>query len=1359
MQIHQFSLSKLLIKAAVFVSFFYVIFLTLSILITGYLFFSLDSYKTRIEKVVYKHTGYKLSVESIKTKLNSYYLPEIIIKNARLQNPSDLSQSFAVKSLEFVFSYSSIWNLEPIFNEINIDGTNADIQYLTDGSILINGINLNHPDQKTIENTKNSPIDLENWILKQKSIKLSNINFSFDDKHNNFPILRLKNITTTLINGYRKTHSFDLRLDTATGDGSSVIAKLDWTGGKVTEFRKWQNAELKLQSYSGKDNVTKTLKKYLPGINLLQGFNAETEFDAQIEDNKLQYFYANFDLKNLQYILKNNAGLIEFPKLGGSIKITLNNNSAYSLNATNLTIATPDGYILNKRNISGQYSTIAGGNINLESTELKAFNNILPLFASTHGISMDGTIEVTKLSWAGTIFKPTNFELFAKFHNIGIVSKAANIPSINGISGDIRVAKDHGTLNLLLENSTLNYSKIFLIPYRFKHLDTHITWAESTPANSTESSNNWVVNLGKTNLEMADFSGTVSGQYIYIPGTSGYLSLKAHVDKVLTAKVGDYLPKQIEMSVHKWLNEGLISGYGANADLDLQGPLNKFPFEESGTGRFYIDADIQNAKLLYDKNWATLDNLYGKFKIRNVAIIIEANSGKVNGNNINKALVTIPNMTASKVELIADGVASGLTSNFMGYLQQTPVNAIIGNIPDKVSATGNGIVNLHLKVPFSDPNKTIVDGNYEFKSNSLKFDMPVPPLSNVYGKLFFTEHGMQIDSLTALTLGSTVNAKANTDKAGTIHFAINSPNLDYAKFSEFYLPFLSSIFSGHANTQVSFDIGKHGINNINSHSNLAGVRVSAPKPLYKDPASINPVNFIMLNNNKGFNVQFNYANMVAGKVMLDEHGNLGKTDLTVGSADFLSNTSNNPKIIVNGNIHDTYVLDWLDTIIKLTTKNSKSQSKVAASGKPAGSNTRKPSDSNSFFPLELWLDTSHFFFGKTDYRKVNLDVLVSKTDAIFVINNARANGYGKFNFAKDELNLMINDFHYSQAVIDLTDKESVPFAIKINNAQAAKPTLKTNDQIKVAFNNVKSQKESADANVKLPLTHILIKNFWFENQLFGSFSLTLRPHGKDLIVENGLLRSKISDVTFNGVNYCMECGLNRSFVDMQTKTDIKDLGSLLNSLGYKDTVSGGKGVASASIQWNGRLDDFDITRTIATIAVEIKNGKFLKIDTSSSILNQLIGIINLQYIFNFANGNLGGALQNGFFFNKLTMHAYLMNSKLTIKDLDILSASLTVSSHGIIDVQNDTIDMHMSVTPHLSAGVAVAAGVVTLQPWIGAAVYGGELLLGSPINKLFTVSFRIRGSLSNPVIEQIGVTKQVVKNVNSTVKVGGKSGS
>lgn len=1350
MQVHKFSLSNLIIKAFVFALCFYLIILCISILITGYIFINLDNYKSRIENVIFKYTGYKLHVASIKTKLNNYYLPEIIIKNATLVNPVNLKQTIMTRSLEFVFSYSSIWHLEPIFDQINIDGTDLELEYLSDGSIVLNGINLNHPDQKTLANTQNSPIDLENWILKQKTVKLSNINFSFNNKNNNFGAISLKNITTTLSNGYGERHSFTLSLDTAGEKGSSILTKLNWVGGKISDYDKWQSADLKLQSYTGANKITTTLKQYVPLIDILTEFNAKTALEAKLKNGKLQYAYANFDLKNLQYTIKHNGGFVKFPELTGNVRITLINNNSYELQASNLTISTPDGYLLDNKSIIGNYAIGKSGQISLENTNLKAINYILPIFSGTHGINLNGVIEIIKLNWRGNIFKPTDYKIFAKFRNISLASTKSNIPNINNVSGDISVARDHGSLNLLLNNSTFKYTPIFLIPYEFKHLDTKISWQQ---AKDKSNSDIWVVNLGDTRLQLADFSGSVSGQYIYTPGTTGYLSLKAHVDKILAAKVGNYLPKQISTSVHEWLNNSLIAGYGMNADLDLEGQLADFPWKQ-GHGRFYIDADIQNAKLLYTAGWPTLDNIYGKFKIRNAAIIVSATSAKVYKNDIRKALVTIPDMTADDVYLLADGEASGLTANFMQYLQKTPISELIGNLPNRLAAIGSGQVSLHLKIPFVNPKKTEVNGSYAFKNNSLKFDLPIPPLSNTTGKLYFTERGIKIDKIDLGTLNSTAKLSATTDTAGTMHFMLNAANLDYAALSTFYLPELSPLISGRANTQISFEIAKQTIS-LAAKSDLQGVSIAAPKPLYKESQSASPMRFTLLNAKSGFNLYFKYANWLNGRIALDEQGNLTKSSLNIGSVDYLSNTSNNPKILINSQLQDTYALDWLDTVNKITGSNS-SGANVTAKANSLDSVAPKDKK-NNIYPLELLLNTSHFYLGDTDYKTANLDVLVNKNNVIFALNNTRGNGYATFNIIKNDLSILFNDFNYYPAIIDRRDQQSLPFAVKINNILAADPKLKNITNIPQNLDkhndNSKTQSESSAVtpNIKIPLTHISIDRFWFENQLVGKINATLRPHGQDLILESGTLQGQDSVISFNGVNYCMECGIGKSFVDMQAKLDITDLGKLLADIGYQDAIAGGTGVIDASIRWNNRLQDFDITHTVANITAEIKNGRFLKIDTSSSIIAQLIGIMNLQYLFSFISLNFGQTLQNGFLFNKLTMHADLINNKITIKDLHISAAAGSVSSSGVVDLDNQTINMHMSITPHLSTSVALGAGVATLNPLIGLITYGAEVLLGSPVNKLFTFSYHISGQLSNPSIQQVSLTQQVIKNVNSTI--------
>ena len=105
---------------------FYVLLISTSIAITTYLFLNLDKYKSKIEQAIFTQTGYNLVISEIKTSLSNSLLPEITINNPKLIGPNIQTQILSIAQLKIVLSYSSIWNLEPIFDQINIDGVNID---------------------------------------------------------------------------------------------------------------------------------------------------------------------------------------------------------------------------------------------------------------------------------------------------------------------------------------------------------------------------------------------------------------------------------------------------------------------------------------------------------------------------------------------------------------------------------------------------------------------------------------------------------------------------------------------------------------------------------------------------------------------------------------------------------------------------------------------------------------------------------------------------------------------------------------------------------------------------------------------------------------------------------------------------------------------------------------------------------------------------------------------------------------------------------------------------------------------------------------------------------------------------------
>lgn len=1318
-----FSLPQLLVKLGIYVAVFYLLIITASLVITGYIFFNLDAYRERIQKTVYTHTGYKLIVGSIKPKLSNSYLPEVLIENISLINPVNQKQSAHLNSLDFVFSYASIWDLEPIFNQILVDGTDLSIVYDSANNIFVNGINVSNPDRQTLENTKNSPIDLESWLLKQRRITFKHITLAYLDKKNGLPSMTLHNIKFGL-ESYL-WHKHRLYLDVY---GKSVKnqleAELTWQGGKFADWLIWKNARLKVNTINGKDTLVNTLQQYLPGLSTVPNFNAITAVDAKMLNGQLQNLYANFDVNNFKLALAD-ADLVNFPKLGGNLNIQLINPHEYSIQAKNLVLVTGGGILFDNASANGHYTRDKNGQISLSNTNLMAINNFLSLFRVSSGISLDGTIKIVKFEWQGSFIKPQAYQLYAAFKDISFRSTRASLPSLSHISGDIALRKESGNLNLVLKDSTLNYASLFLIPYKFKNLLSQIDWQISAQ-------NILTVNLHKTHLETPDFSAWVAGRYTYNPKnliSPSFLDMKAHVARVLTSKVGDYLPKSIPLSVHHWLNMGLIGGYGVNANMILKGPLASFPFKNE-KGLFYITADLDHAKLKYAQGWPALESIQGQFILRNTNITIKSQTAVLEKNQLDPTLVVIPDYSDPHgVYLTASGKAHGLTENFITYLRNTPVNEIIGHLPEKLKASGKGNIDIYLKVPFKEPKLSEVNGVLHFTHNTLKFDLPIPLLTDVNGDLGFTHKGVDIHNLQATAFNSRLALSALTNPNGQINFKIKSADLDYKQLAVYYVPAISNLFGGRAATTINFELAKSGMINLLASSDLIGVECVAAVPLKKAALTSAPLRFRLTPGaNATFIANFDYAHRLKGQISLGKNGGGTHGKLALNNSEYLLDADPSSVFTINATPESVNIEDWLATAKLITTPLQDTNALSLERDKVPGaviSNTAAGKSEHFIFPLQIWLKTNKLMLNKINLDGGVTNIMLDTKHAYFNIYTPVISGFGDFNYSKYRLKLNLDKFMLYKTKPKLAHKGENSPEINFMNGAMTKITE------------------------KIPQIELTINNLFYQNHNLGKATTYIHQEDNDLYVESGILASSDALVNFYGVNSCFGCGREASYVDFKAQAKINDLGNLLHALDLGRVVGNGHGNLNAVLQWNGGFQDFDILQTVGSVKANFAAGKFLKVNPG--LVGGLMSIINLQGIFELGSGDVTDLFKLGFYFNDLDLDADILTSQVDLNHIYMSGPMAKVNSSGKVNFATNLVDAYLSVTPKLGFAVAITAGVVTLNPFVGLGVYLGELIFGDPQNKLFTFSYHVSGNLLKPNVQRTSVSQQFVKNVNSTV--------
>jgi uncharacterized protein (TIGR02099 family) len=1357
MQKIKFSMRNLLVRLSIIILSLYLIAFTASMITTGIMFISLNHYKDRIEKFIMQKTGFIVNIKNIHTKLNNNYLPELTLDDLSIINSKELKQQIKLKQVNVILSYASIWNFSLIFKKIGIANSALSIEYLPNGNIVVNGILINEPNTNINKNQKSS-FDFENWLLKQKEITLQNIQLSFWDKKNNLPQFTLHNISLDMSNSIFGEHSINLNISN-NFNKNNFITNLKWSGEKIENYKNWKSANLTVQTYDDQDLFSKKLGKYLPKLKMMDKYSAKTALIADMKNGRLNSIHANFDIKNFSYILAKNKSIIAFPNIGGKVDIKLDEDTnTYSINAQNLRFLTSEGYLLNNKQVTGFYIIDKQGAISISDTNLKNLNNIISIIPLTKDLSISGNLNLVTSSWSGNIFHPTDYTLNVKFANIGINSANKNIPSINNVSGDMSINKESGLVNLNLKNSTLNYKYMFYVPYEIKNASSIINWQK-------QKDQTIIFNLLPTKIQAKDFNANAYGKYIYKANTTGYLELYANLDKVAATRIGYYLPTELD-NANQWLQMALKDGYATHCSLKLKGRLDDFPFQ-NGKGIFYIDSDIENAKLLYVKGWPTIDNVFGKFMIRNQKIIITTTKAKVNNNKILNAHAEIPDMTADFPYLTAIGKSSGSTKNFLTFLKNTPINKMIAKLPEKITATGDGAADLYLKIPFVNPEKTIVKGTYQFNNNKIIFDLPIPVLNNVNGELGFTNNGVSADLITANALDANTLIKANTNSNGIIHFDIIATKLNYNNTLRFYLPTFAPIVDGYATTVLTIDITNQGLKKISATSDLENVTINAPKPLHKKANTSKHLVFNMISNqqNNGFNINFNYANLLLGDIILNNKGNVAKANLNIG--DIPNNDTDIVQALINvhSNFTNFYFLDWLKTSNSITRNDITSNSATSNSTNTANKHTNsqrgmqytRAHNNISTFPISISLYTDNFYISNTNLGNAYAATYITPNIIAFNLNSNLMNGYGVYQTHENNLNLFLNYVHIANDYKKNNSNES-----HINNktnyinnyAHELNNTSIESIDFKKLFETEKTKAQKVSLLETTPLTipssKINAKQIYYNGSDIGSLNLSILSKGSNLIIQSSTWISLYSQTNFNGTNYCANCSIQKSLVDLNTNIKTSDLGKYLNNLKFEGILEGGSGTIQLQTQWRGTFADFNLKSIATIINLDITNGKFLKVDTGN-LLGSIIGIISLQSIVNLAKFNFNSIFSNGFTFNTLNAKAYLFNNELYLKYLYMSSTLAAVGLRGYIDLNNNELNLYLSITPHVGIGVAVGAAIITFNPLVGIATYIAEILLRNPVNKLFAFSFHITGNVKNPNITQISASKQIQHNINSTV--------
>ncbi len=97
----------------------------------------------------------------------------------------------------------------------------------------------------------------------------------------------------------------------------------------------------------------------------------------------------------------------------------------------------------------------------------------------------------------------------------------------------------------------------------------------------------------------------------------------------------------------------------------------------------------------------------------------------------------IPDLRGGNPQLSIDGSATGPISDFLRFVGESPVAAMIGHFTDGASGAGNGRLALKLSLPLKKPESDRVSGEFLFANDELRL-ADAPAFTQINGALTFT---------------------------------------------------------------------------------------------------------------------------------------------------------------------------------------------------------------------------------------------------------------------------------------------------------------------------------------------------------------------------------------------------------------------------------------------------------------------------------------------------------------------------------------------------------------------------------------------------------------------------------------------
>lgn len=1328
-----------------------------------------NDYRPQIEAIVSRAVGVPVSIEKISANWGGLYA-HFHLQGVSLRAPGAKTPGLSLARVDGTLSWSSLLHLNVRLADLTLDSPDILIERRADGKLYAAGLPFN-----TRPGGNNPVLD---WLLNQDAVIVRNGTLRWQDDTRAQPPLALNQVRIALLNNGHQ-HQFGMQADPQGILSAPVDLRAEFRHPlfvRADEISRWRGNAYAQIGTVDLAALARYVKVPDPAMSGLAAGRIWVSFDA----GRLTNGTVQLAARRVRTQLGAQLAPLALDDASLTLAVqSLENGAAWQ--AQQVKIVMPDQQALDVPTLDGRYlpaNTAHGEQIalsgkQLDLGELAQLAPALPLPAdlrkpldtwAPRGTLHDFEISLQRPApGAGNGWRQlpglkrlpnsrTRYRFRATFDHASLNSVAAappagshgapriGIPGFTNLSGSIDANQDRGNITLDAKNTEFSFPGLFDPPQiGFDQVGGKAQWTVAQSPPQSHQPPQIKLDIASLDLQNSQIAAHLAGTYMSGGPAHGTLDVRGSIQRAQIASLSNYLPTTMNADARNYLKHALLGGTAHDATFRVTGPLDAFPYAQNN-GQFHMEVPLTDARLDpaprtagHTDSWPAFEKIQGKLIFDNNRMQLAIDSARVYDVTFGPVKGSIEDLTHDQATLDINGQVAGPTRDFVRYLNNSPVGHWIGDFTTDAQATGNGLLNLKIRLPINHTSNAKVTGSYRFLRNDVTLARGWPTLSGVDGQLNFTEHGLGASQLRGRFLGNAIRADGSTDAQGALQLRMTGAVSADALRAQASNPTLAKLAGlMHGTTPFSAELNTtHGAAEIVAQSDLRGLALQLPAPLGKSADSAMPARIALrpLDEKTGANgAQPQALDLTVGPVQanfVQQTGSDGAVTVLRGGIGVNAAPPHPSKGVAASIDLDQLDADaWRALRLQSVAPAPSSGNPDPSSGSGSSAATMTP-----YAPTEVTLHAKQV-------------TLLSRPWPDVALTAQRDGSDWQTNIASPQL---AGNLHWD------APSPRVPYG-EVHGRLSKLLIPKAEDGATLG----QILDEPAD---EFPAIDLVADEFALQDKSLGRLELVARN-----TVDNGVPVWQLSklNITNPAANLAITGNWRTAkrheaaAADAKTprrtalafKLDIKNAGKLLDRVGLPKTLREGSGTLSGQLDWRGGPAQIDYPTLNGRVALDLAGGQILKADPG---LTKLLGIFSVQTLAKILTLDFDSVLSSGLPFDRILANGAVHNGIASTQDFTITSTSATIKMSGTTNLDKETQNLQVTVLPHINAGSASLAYAL-VNPALGLGSFLAQLALGGQLSQSLASHYTVTGSWRDPVIRQGGPNQGKMENLSPSTQ-------